>query len=208
MPGVGSVFATVYGPGSLMVNWTLAFSGGYPVLHFELAYKKVDSEEWMVAVISGSDSDTAIPPDFRSWIIHGLESEALYTIKVLAVNMIGRGEYTALPEPVLSHPIGVPGAPTKPTIIGWANDYAIVNTSLVNLGSFEETFITIALLRNGSEIIRVRTVLPRGYVANSSFQVTFRNTSYKGEFQFSAYASNQFGDSDSSTPSEFGMIRI
>lgn len=50
MPGVGSVCAVVHGPAAMVVGWTLAFSGGFPVLFFEVEYRRVGTSHWRAAV--------------------------------------------------------------------------------------------------------------------------------------------------------------
>ena len=119
VPRVGSVLASVQGPGSVEVTWTLAYSGGLPVLHFELHFQKLNDTVWQ----SAGRNCNSVPryPSFnttldmepgslavahsRSWIVNGLESEELYIFRVRAANELGEGEY-AVTEPLLSHTVG------------------------------------------------------------------------------------------------------
>ena len=113
VPGVGSVRASVYGPGSMEVTWTLAYSGGLPVLYFELQFQKLNTE-WqkprspcnnVISRQSRFSTSAVVVPHSRLWIVNGLESEELYRFRVRAVNELGEGEYVTS-EPALSHPIG------------------------------------------------------------------------------------------------------
>ena len=115
VPLVGSAQASLCGPSSMEVTWALAYSGGLPVLYFELQLQKLNDTDWrkprspcntsLISRQSRFSASAVVAAHFRLWIVNGLESEELYIFRVRAVNELGEGEYVTS-EPVLSHPIG------------------------------------------------------------------------------------------------------
>ena len=111
VPGIGAVVAMVMGPAAITVQWALAYSGGLPVLYFDLSFRRINTSEWRAPM--GSEAVTTGmgmgPPPIsghtRSLTVHGLESEELYEFRVLAANELGKGMFVKS-EPILSHPIG------------------------------------------------------------------------------------------------------
>ena len=213
VPHVGSVSGTVYGPGSAHVSWTLAFSGGRPVEFFEIGFMKVNDSEWWEADInldgrSNMNSSYGVPPDFRSWIVSELEAREQYLFRVRAVNELGFGNYTVSLAPVLSHKFGVPSPHSRPIISGWAEDYALVKSSISKRGLPRAENITITvfvmLMQSGLEVERQMFELPLDYVLGSEIEYKFVNLSYRGDWQFTVSSSNTLGESIPSPPSLHG----
>ena len=211
MPHVGSVIATVFGPGAAHVSWTLAFSGGLPVQFFDLSFKKANDTQWQeILPLSSSNSSFSsytIPPDFRSWIVNGLESEEHYLFRVRAVNNLGFGNFTVTRTTTLSHIFGVPSPPEKPVITGWADNFAVITSSILKLGlpDSENFTVSVVLMQNGVEFERQTfDFSSRDYVVGSQFQLQFLNLSYRGDWQFTVSCSNDLGESVSSPTSLHG----
>ena len=208
VPHVGSVIGAVYGPGAAHVSWTLAFSGGLPVQFFEVGFKKVNSTQWQDDITLGSSNSSydGIPPDFRSWIVNGLEAEEYYLFRIRARNELGYGNYAVSLVPTLSHTFGVPSPPSRPVIAGWAEDFALITSSFLTLGlpDAENMTVSVVLLENGVEIGRQMFELLTGYLPGSEFHLKFINLSYRGDWQFAVSGSNPLGASLLSLPSLHG----
>ena len=199
VPHIGSVTGTVHGPGAAYVSWTLAFSGGRPVEFFDIGFKKVNETEWWRADISRSITNFSYgaPPDFRSWIVTGLEAQEQYLFRVRAMNELGYGNYTVSPSPILSHKFGVPSPHSRPTIYGWAEDYVIIKSSILKLGlpSAENVTVFVILMQNGLETERQMFDFPTDYQLGSEMEFEFVNLSYRGDWQFTVSSSNTLGES-------------
>lgn len=202
MPYVGSVSGRIHGPGAAQVSWTLAFSGGLTVQFFEISFKKVNDTQWWdinsrVSCSSRLNSSFGIPEEFRSWIVNGLEAEEYYLFRVRGMNHLGYGTYTESPDPILSHRFGVPSPPSRPAVVGWAQDYVIFSSSIYKLGlpDAENITVSIILMQNGAEIERQIFEVSADYVPSSELQLTYSNLSYRGDWQFTASCSNALGES-------------
>lgn len=211
VPHIGSVTGTVYGPGAAHVCWTLTFSGGRPVEFFEIGFRKVNESEWWQANISLTspsitNSSNGVPPDFRSWIVTGLEAREQYLFRVRAKNELGYGNYTVSLVPILSHEFGVPSPHSRPVISGWAEDYALITSSVSKLGlpSPENVTVFVSLMQSGIEVERQMFDLPADYELGSEMEFHFVNLSYRGDWQFTVSSSNALGESIPSTPSLHG----
>ena len=211
MPGIGSVCGTVQGPGAAHLQWTLKFSGGRPVECFEIDFKKVDESEWWQVDAgrvgrSSTNSSYGIPPDFRSWIVTGLEAEEEYLFRVRAMNELGYGHYTESLVPILSHQFGVPSPHTRPVISGWAENFALVTSSISKLGFATADNITVfvSLMLTGTEVERQVFDLPSDYSLSSDMVFKFANLSYRGDWQFTVSSSNAIGESIPSPTSLHG----
>ena len=99
VPGVDCVTARVDGPAAMKIQWSLAFSGGSTVQHFEIGRRKVNSSNW-TAVANGR-----VGGQLRWLVAGGLEANQQYIFRVRAANEFGSGEYDES-DPVLSHSIG------------------------------------------------------------------------------------------------------
>ena len=202
VPHVGSVTGRIHGPGAAHVSWTLAFSGGLMVQFFEISFKKVNDTQWwdIKSLVSGSslpNSSFGIPEEFRSWIVNGLEAEEYYLFRVRGMNNLGYGIYTESSDPILSHRFGVPSPPSRPAVVGWAQDYAILSSSIYKLGlpDAENITVSIILMQNGAAIERQIFEISAAYVPSSDLQLTYLNLSYRGDWQFTASCSNALGES-------------
>ena len=202
---------TVYGPGAAHVSWTLAFSGGRSVEFFEIGFKKVNESEWWQADISLAgrsitNSSYGVPPDFRSWIVAGLEAREQYLFRVRAMNELGYGSYTVSLAPILSHELGVPSPHSRPVISGWAEDYALVKSSISKLGlpSAENFTVFVILMQDRLEVERQMFELPNDYELGSEIEFEFANLSYRGDWQFIVSSLNTLGESIPSPPSLHG----
>ena len=216
VPHIGSVSGAVYGPGAAHVCWTLAFSGGNPVEFFEIGFKKVNESEWWQAsdisslighsVTNSSSSYGTVPPDFRSWIVTGLEAREQYLFRVRAMNELGYGNYTVSLAPILSHEFGVPSPHSRPIISGWAEDYVIITSSVSKIGlpSAKNATVFVSLMENGVEAERQMFDLPANYELGSEMEFEFVNLSYRGDWQFTVSSSNAIGESLPSPPSMHG----
>ena len=210
VPHIGSVVGAVYGPGEAHVSWTLAFSGGLPVKFFEIDFRKINNSFWQSGGTYGnsnlSHSDKIILPDFRSWIVNELEAEEYYLFRVRAFNELGYGNYTTSLSPMLSHRYGVPSAPLRPVVTGWAEDFAVINSSVVKLGrpQAENFTVSVILMQNGDEVRRQMIDLSPDYAIGSQIQLTFLNLSYRGDWQFTMSCSNDLGESIPSRTSLHG----
>ena len=202
MPHVGSVSGRVSGPGAGHVTWTLAFSGGLAVQFFEINFKRVNDTQWQDENSLRVDSSTTnssfgIPPDFRSWIVNRLEAEEYYLFRVRAKNELGYGNFTESLVPILSHSLGVPSPPSRPVMVGWAENYAIVSSSVVKLGlpAVENVTMSVILMQRGVELERQTFEVLTDYVLGSEIQLTYSNLSYRGDWQFAVSCSNVLGES-------------
>lgn len=211
MPHVGSVTGRIHGPGAVHVSWTLAFSGGLAVQFFEISFKKVNDSQWwnINSHVSGSsrpNSSFGIPEEFRSWIVNRIEAEEYYVFRVRGMNHLGYGMYTESSDPILSHRFGVPSPPSRPVVVGWAQDYAIFSSSIYKLGlpDAENITVSIILMQNGAEIERQIFEVSTDYVLSSELQLTYLNLSYRGDWQFTASCSNALGESTPSPLSSEG----
>ena len=193
MPHIGAVTSTVYGPGAAIVYWTLAYSGGLPVQFFEITFKKVNDSSWQDS-LDVVDSNGTLP-DFRSWIVNRLESEEFYLFRVRAMNGLGYGNYTETVLPILSHIEGVPSPPTRPTIAGWAEDYVIITSSLIKIGTVDTENVTLSvmLMLDGMELERQIFELADNYTLGEDFQLEFVNLTYRGDWQFAVSCTNTLG---------------
>ena len=178
---------------------------------FEIGFKKVNESEWWQANISlvgrsNTNSSYGVPPDFRSWIVTGLEAQEQYLFRVRAMNELGYGNYTISLAPILSHEFGVPSPHSRPIITGWAEDYALVKSSISKLGlsNAENITVFVILMQNGLEVERQMFELPPDYVLGSEMEFKFVNLSYRGDWQFTVSSLNALGKSIPSPPSILG----
>ena len=190
--------SAVYGPGAALVYWTLAYSGGQPVQLFEIAFKKVNDSHWQDDLdVVGSGSSNSIPPEFRSWIVNRLEAEERYLFRVRAMNELGYGNYTEMIVPILSHMYGVPSPPSRPRFAGWAEDFAVVELSLIKIGvtDTENVTLSVMLMLDGIELERQRFELVENYTLGAVLQLEFVNLTYRGDWQFAISCTNSLGES-------------
>lgn len=214
VPGIGSVTATVEGPGAANVTWTLGFSGGSPVLQYQIEYRRNDTSVWMTAGASRAEADNTdqnlvAPAGSRSAIVRGLEAEQFYLFRVAGSNSLGRGEYTESSIPLLSHRTGAPSAPSQPEVLGWTVDTVILSTTLLRLGSELNFSLGASLFVNGTEVSTASEVvlgLPENYSIGEVVELSLGNVSYRGDLSFTVFASNLFGSSPLSEPSLIGNL--
>ena len=195
----------------MQVEWTLAFSGGSPLLRIETGYRRLNTTQWLVPHISfqdppgSSNTSSHIPPHARSWVINTLEASEIYHFRVRAISTGGIGGYT-VSDAVLSHSLGIPSTPAQPSIVHWTDSFATIRTSVRKLGTGrtnDSILVSVLLLRNGSEVARHAEV--QLYEAEEELLVVFPNVSFKGEWQFQVFVTNEFGDSRLSQPSLTGQ---
>ena len=162
---------------------------------FEISFKKVNDSSWQDSL--DVEYSNSIPPNFRSWTVNRLESEELYLFRVRAMNDLGYGNYTETLFPILSHIEGVPSPPTRPTIAGWAEDYAIITSSLIKIGAADTENITLSgmLMLDGIEMERQMFELIDNYTLGEEFHLEYVNLTYRGDWQFAVSCTNALGES-------------
>lgn len=201
--------AVIYGPGAANISWTLAFSGGFPVQQFHIEFRRNDSEEWR-AVFSSSNRESAgvaISPDNRYHIVHQLEAQEEYVFRVAASNELGRGEFTEVHEPLLSHHIGVPSPPAQPVITGWGEDFVTISTNVPKFGSELGFSLSSVLILNGTQVsVSSETGLPENYSLGEELELVMGNVTYRGDWRFAVLATNYLGSSPLSEWSLRGVV--
>ena len=165
---------------------------------FEIAFKKVNASRWQNDLDTvGSGSSNSIPPEFRSWIVNGLEAEEHYLFRVRAMNELGYGNYTEMIIPILSHMHGVPSPPTRPRVAGWAEDFAVIELSLTKIGvtDTENVTLSVMLMLDGIELERQMFEVIDNYTLGSVLQLEYVNLTYRGDWQFAVSCTNSLGES-------------
>ncbi len=217
------MLSAVQGPGSANISWTLAFSGGLPVEGFHIEFRRNDSLVWHRGALvteeeefgalltngGGINADSmVVPANRRFQIVGGLEAEELYMFRVAGSNGLGRGEFVATEELLLSHHTGVPSPPAQPQIIGWRDDSVTINTTLHKFGSELDFSLRSILVLNGTVVSAddVGVSLPGNYSLGEGVELTMTNISYRGDLRFAVIASNHLGSSLASELSLRGKV--
>ena len=103
--------------------------------------------------------------------------------------------------------LGVPSQPTQPNITAWGEEFAVIDTLVPKIGSSTNFSVTTILLLNGTEVAR-QTESHSDDIDNGTgsteLELVFSNLSYRGEWQFQVMASNFWGNSEYSLPSNPG----
>ncbi len=191
VPGIGLVTSQIYGPGSAQLAWKLDSSGGLPVEHFSVGYRResAPSTAWRKA-----GEISRISPYARRLIVRELEASELYVFRVSASNQLGLGKYEETREHLLSHHLGVPSPPTQPHVIAWTDNSVIVNTTLSKFGSRTNFSLNVIVFLNDTEIAEwTELTLSENYTAGRGIEIALVNVSYRRMLRFVAYATNYLG---------------
>lgn len=205
VPGVGSVSSAVNGPGSANVSWALAYSGGLPVQHFFVDYRRNDTPTWQRAQARGAEphfANSSVLPERRFHMVHNLESQELYEFRVAGSNVLGMGDFQHTGELLLSHEIGVPSPPSRPRITSWKEGCATITANLSKFGSRREFSLGYILILNDMRVLTVTGIDFQGsYIQGEEVEISVANVSYRGDWRFAVLASNYLGSSLPSEPS-------
>jgi len=211
------VTAQVQGPGLALLSWTLAYSGGVAVSHFVIEYRLQDSSSmWHLASTvpwnqthqtgsSRTNRTLPVPGNLRQAQVYDLEAEKLYLFQVAAINKLGRGSFTPIPQAILSDAKGVPSPPTRPLVVGWGPNKVVLSTSVLTIGSNLSTFRLVAL-SGGTNPGLTASLSVDQYQGGDIVTLTGENTSYHGDLTFQVYAVNSLGPSLLSDRSLSGQL--
>lgn len=167
---------------------------------FQIQFQRVNDSYWRNVTESSSInlsteialSAVAIPPDLRYWTAHGLESLEDYHFRIRGMNLLGRGRFTSTVTPVTSHLLGVPSQPAQPAVISWAENYALVCSSVAKVGAGSTLEVVVVLVLNGVKVsTQIETVY--NYSQGMEIIVKYKNVSYRGDWQFQMLAANHLG---------------
>ena len=101
----------------------------------------------------------------------------------------------------------MPSRPTQPNITAWGEEFAVIDTLVPKIGSSTNFSVTTILLLNGTEVARQTESHPDDIdngTESTELELVFSNLSYQGEWQFQVMASNFWGNSEYSLPSNPG----
>lgn len=196
--------AVVSGPGSANVSWSLAYSGGLPVQHFLVEYRRNDTPIWRRARAEEAQiTNSGVPPERRFHIVRGLESDELYEFRVAASNEFGTGDYQNSSELLLSHEVGVPSPPSRPRVTSWKEGCATIDAKMSKFGSRLDFSLGYILILNDTQASAVVGIdFPGNYTLGEEVEIEVLNVSYRGDWRFAMLASNYLG---SSLPSEYSL---
>ncbi len=140
--------------------------------------------------------------------MHGLESEEQYEFRVAGHNEHGTGNFQLTSDLLLSHHIGVPSPPNRPSITSWEDDRVTLVTSITKFGSKLNFSLGYILVLNDTKVSSVRGMDFRGnFTLGEEVEVMVDNVAYRGDWRFAVLASNYLGSSLSSELSLRGQYR-
>ena len=88
---------------TLSVSWSAPSSNGYPIIDYDVQYKRTSSSTWLDRSHSGTS---------RSTTITGLSSGATYEVRVRAQNALGEGSYSLSDSDMTAAPPSTPSSLT------------------------------------------------------------------------------------------------
>lgn len=168
--------------GQISLTWTAANDNGAAITNHKVSYTPAGGDETQVSTTSGKSN----------YIIEGLENGTTYTIKVLAVNSEGDGEYSSSIEVASGEEISEPGAPTDLSGTPGDGQVELAWTAPEDDGGSEITGYTVGYSKSGGSITTVDT----GGVGTS---YTLTGLTNGTEYVIVVYAVNSAGSSRQSS---------